>query len=107
MYQFPIGVLLDSFNTDIPTALKKANQVGATGIQVFATTGEMSPENLVGNKKREFLDMVKSNGLTISALCGDRGNHSDWRYYRESIVRSNLCIALEMPGVCAQRIRQR
>ena len=76
MYNFPIGVILDSFRTDVRTALKKAVAVGAQGIQVYATHGEMSPEQLVGAKRREFLDMVKSNGLVISALCGiwDRGS---------------------------------
>ncbi len=74
MYQFPIGVILDSFRVDIPTALKKAVEVGAQGIQVYATHGEMSPENLVGEKRRDFLKMVKDNGLVISALCGDLGH---------------------------------
>ena len=32
--------------------------------------------NLVGAKRKEFLDMVKSNGLVISALCGDLGKAS-------------------------------
>ena len=74
MYQFPIGVILDSFRLDIPSALKKAVEVGAQGIQVYATHGEMSPENLVGEKRRDFLKMVKDNGLVISALCGDLGH---------------------------------
>ena len=73
MYNFSIGVLLDSFRTDIKSALKKAEEVGVQGIQVYATYGELSPENLTGSKKKEFLDMVKSHGLTISALCGDLG----------------------------------
>lgn len=73
MYNFPIGVIINSFRTDIPTAVKKAAEVGAQGIQVYATSGEMAPENLVGAKRKEFLDLVKSNGLVISALCGDLG----------------------------------
>lgn len=73
MYNFPIGIIIDSFKTDTVTAVKKAAESGAQGIQVYATNGEMSPENLVGAKRKEFLDLVKSNGLTISALCGDLG----------------------------------
>lgn len=73
MYNFSIGVLLDSFRADIKSALKKAEAVGVQGIQVYATHGELAPENLTGSKKKEFLDMVKSHGLTISALCGDLG----------------------------------
>lgn len=73
MYQFPIGVIIDSFRTDIPTAVKKAADVGAKGIQVYATHGEMAPENLNAAQRKAFLDLVQSNGLVISALCGDLG----------------------------------
>ena len=73
MYKFPIGVIIDSFKTDIPTAIKKAVEIGAKGIQVYATSGEFSPEVLTGDKRKEFLKLVKDNGLQISALCGDLG----------------------------------
>ncbi len=74
MYKFPIGVLLGSFKSDIKTSLKSAVEVGVKGIQVSATSGELAPENLVGNKRSEFLNIVKANGLEISALCGDFGH---------------------------------
>ena len=74
MYPFSIGVILDSFRTDLTTALDKAAAVGATGLQVYATSGAFSPESLSPQKRREFLDMCKSRGLTISALCGDLGH---------------------------------
>ena len=73
MKTFPIGVIIDSFRTDIPTAVKKAADCGAQGIQVYATRGAMAPENLVGSARRDFLNLVKDNGLVISALCGDLG----------------------------------
>lgn len=73
MNRFPIGVILDSFRTDLKTALDKAAAIGASGIQVYATQGEFSPEKLSAAKRREFLDMCRSRGLTISALCGDLG----------------------------------
>ncbi len=73
MYPFPIGVLLDSFRCPIPQALKKAKKTGVTGIQVYSTYGELAPENMTPDKRREFLNLVKSEGLTISALCGDLG----------------------------------
>ncbi|MBR6790922.1 MAG: sugar phosphate isomerase/epimerase [Oscillospiraceae bacterium] len=74
MYDFSIGVILESFKQPIPVALKKAREIGATGIQVYSTYGEMAPENLTAAKKAEFMDMVKAEGLTISALCGDLGH---------------------------------
>ena len=72
-YPFSIGVMLDSFRVDIKTALDKAQALGAQGIQVYATQGEMSPEEMTAEKRREFLKAVKDHGLTISALCGDIG----------------------------------
>ena len=60
---------MDGFRTDTLTALDKAVAVGATGIQVYATKGEMAPENMNAEARREFLKRVKDHGLTISALC--------------------------------------
>ena len=73
MGRFPIGVIIDSFRTDITTAVKKAAEVGAQGFQVYATRGEMSPENMNATKISEFKKLVADNGLAISALCGDLG----------------------------------
>lgn len=73
MYRFPIGVILESFRTDTRTAIKQAADLGANGIQMYATKGENSPENLTPAKRRELLDIVKSHGLRFSALCGDLG----------------------------------
>lgn len=77
MYPFSIGVMLDSFRTDVFTALDKAQALGAKGIQVYATKGEMSPEQMTAEKRREFLKAVKDHGLVISALCGDIGRFDD------------------------------
>ncbi len=80
MYQFPIGVMLDSFRLPVDEALDCAQKVGAQGIQVYATRGEMAPENMSAEKRREFLKKVKDHGLVISALCGDLGRgfgHAD------------------------------
>ncbi len=68
-----IGAITDSFRTDTKSAILKAAQIGAEGIQMYATKGENAPENLKGAKRRELLDFVKSNGLVFSAICGDLG----------------------------------
>ncbi len=73
MGRFPIGVIIDSFRTDTVSAVKKAAEVGAQGFQVYATRGEMSPENMNAAKISEFKKLVADNGLVISALCGDLG----------------------------------
>ncbi len=73
MYPFSIGVMLDSFRTGVAEALDKAKALGAQGIQVYATRGEMSPREMTSSRRREFLQAVKDHGLVISALCGDLG----------------------------------
>ncbi len=73
MARFPIGVMLDSFLKPIPEALKLAAQLGVQGIQVYATRGELSPDEMTQEKRREFRRRAQDNGLVISALCGDLG----------------------------------
>lgn len=73
MHNFPIGVMLDSFRQPTKQALDSARAVGARGIQVYATRGEMAPENMNAQARRDFLSAVKDHGLVISALCGDLG----------------------------------
>ena len=73
MYQFPIGVLMDSFRLDTRQAIEKAAALGAKGVQMYATKGGHAPENMSAQQRRELLDMMKSNGLVFSALCGDLG----------------------------------
>ena len=73
MFNFPIGILLDSLRCGMAEAMRKAKALGADGFQVNAHSGDMAPENLSAAKRREFLDMAKSNGLRICALCGDLG----------------------------------
>ena len=86
MFNFKIGVMTDSFRVPLIEGIKKAKSLGAEGIQVYATKGEMAPENLSKTQRRDILDRIKSEGLVISALCGDLGGHgfmhkddNDWR----------------------------
>lgn len=73
MYKFPIGVILESFRTDRSSAIKKAAEIGAKGIQMYATEGENSPENLSKTDRVELKKEVEDNNLVFSALCGDLG----------------------------------
>lgn len=73
MYQFPIGVMLESFRLPTSEAIRKAAELGAAGIQMYCTKGEHAPENMTPAARREILDMVKSEGLCFSAICGDLG----------------------------------
>lgn len=71
MYNFPIGVITNSFRLPFEESLDKAVEVGAQGIQLYTAYGEMAPENLTPSRRKEILNSVKSRGLCFSALCGD------------------------------------
>lgn len=73
MFSFSIGVLLDSFRLGWREALPVAAKLGVKGIQVYATQGELAPENLSVADRQEFKQAVADQGLVISALCGDLG----------------------------------
>ena len=68
-----IGVLLESFHKPVGQELKMAGELGVDAVQVYATKGELSPENLKGQALSDFKKAVADSGLTISALCGDLG----------------------------------
>ena len=74
MYQFPIGVILESFRLDRSAAIRQAAAMGANGIQMYATYGENSADNLNAQARKDLLREVKDNGLVFSALCGDLGH---------------------------------
>ena len=74
MRSFPIGVMLESFRLPIREALDKAQGLGVQGIQVYTTRGELAPQNLNSQQRRDFLNQVHDRGLKISALCGDLGH---------------------------------
>ncbi|MCI6023890.1 MAG: sugar phosphate isomerase/epimerase [Candidatus Faecivivens sp.] len=73
MSDFAIGVMLDSFRLPVKEALKKAREVGASGVQIYATKGEMAPEALSAHARKELLARIHDEGLVVSALCGDLG----------------------------------
>ncbi|MHC1785689.1 MAG: sugar phosphate isomerase/epimerase family protein [Christensenellales bacterium] len=74
MSTFPIGIILESLLQPIPEALDTIQRLGAQGVQVYTTKGELAPQNLTPRKKKDFLQMVKDRGLIISALVGDLGH---------------------------------
>lgn len=75
MARFKVGVMVDSFRLPIPAGVRKAQEVGADGIQVYVVDGEMQVERLDRGRRQAFRDLVRDAGLQISALCGDLGGH--------------------------------
>lgn len=70
-----IGVITDCFKTNTADAFQKASALSLDGVQIYATTGEFSPETLTEEKKSEYKKLLKENNLVVSALCGDMGGH--------------------------------
>ena len=82
-----IGVMVESFrkssidsivasNDPMQTfkeGVAKAAQLGAEGIQAYATFGALQFDKMTSGKAKEALDIVKSHGLIFSAICGDFG----------------------------------
>lgn len=69
-----IGAMVESFRLGFRAGVEKAAELGIEGIQAYATNGELAPENMTEDKIKEVLDIVKSNGLVFSAICGDFGH---------------------------------
>lgn len=70
-----LGVITDCFKQPLEDSLHLASQLGFAGVQIYATTGEFSPESLTAEKKQIIKTQLAAEGLEISALCGDMGGH--------------------------------
>lgn len=71
----PIGVIVDSFGVGVREGLRKAKEVGADGVQIYAVKGEMDPDALSAANRKELKSFISGLGLEISALVGDLGGH--------------------------------
>ena len=70
MKQYKIGVMLESFRLPFAESLRVAKEIGADALQIGLFALDMNAE-----QRREALDMIKSHGLCVSAVCGDLGGH--------------------------------
>lgn len=98
---FKIGVMVDSFRVGVKEGIRKAAEIGAEGIQVYATEGFMAPENLSKGDRSSLLKYIKDSGLGVSALCSDFGGRgfeikedNPWRIEKTKRIM-NLAADLE------------
>ncbi len=75
MNSFKIGIMADSLRGTFRENMEGARALGAEGVQIYAVSGEMDPERLTAADIAEKRDILMSNGLSVSALCGDLGGH--------------------------------
>ncbi len=73
MFKFPIGAITDSFRLPTLEAIDAAFEVGAKGVQMYATKGENSPEEITAQRKKDLKERLDAHGMCFSALCGDLG----------------------------------
>ena len=71
-----IGTIVESLKLPLFDGLKKAAELGAEGVQIYAV-GRNSHNLLEYSKAqlRELKDRCIDSGLQISAICGDLGGH--------------------------------
>lgn len=100
MEHFKIGIISDWLRLPFKESMEACARMGADGVQLYAVEGEMAPENMTAERIAEKNDIIRSNGLTVSALCGDLGGHGFTRREENpaKIQRSKRIVdlALEM-----------
>ncbi len=70
-----IGVITDCFKKNTRESIKLAGELGLSGVQIYATGGEFSPDALSDKDIAEYKKLLSDSGLVVSALCGDMGGH--------------------------------
>ena len=96
-----IGAMVDSFRLGFRGGVEKAASLGVEGIQAYACDGEINPVTITKSEIKEKLDIVKSNGLVFSALCGDYGyGFDDADRNPEFIEKSKRALDLSLEFGC-------
>lgn len=70
-----LGVITDCFGIGVSAAIERAAALGFDGVQIYATTGEFSPDALDAAARKKYRELLAANSLEVSALCGDMGGH--------------------------------
>lgn len=75
MATFKIGAISDSFRKSPYEGVRAVKEVGAEGFQIYAVSGEISPEQMDASAREQFRTLCDGLDLEIAALCGDLGGH--------------------------------
>ena len=70
-----LGVISDCFGASVKNGIKAASELGLSGIQIYAVSGEFCPDNLGEDDIESYRALLGEFGLEVSALCGDLGGH--------------------------------
>ena len=69
-----IGVITDCFKTSHLAAIQTAGKLGLSGVQIYATGGDFTPD-MTEESKKEYREALAAAGLSVSALCADMGGY--------------------------------
>ncbi len=96
MATFKIGAIADSFRKGPRDGVRAAKEVGAEGVQIYAVSGEISPEAMDAAARKAFRAYCEGLGLEIAALCGDLGGHGfmDINENKDKVPRSKSIVDL-------------
>ncbi len=86
-----IGLISDSFRLPFEESIKRASLLGVTGVQKYLSFGDLTPDTLDAAKIKEVKDIMDSNGLIFSAICGDFGVDLDDEYVVDDSKRVLEC----------------
>jgi len=99
MQGLKVGVFADNLGLGVWEGIHKAAEIGADGIQIYTTHGEMLPENLTPARRRELRALIADLGLTLSATCSDFGaGLVDEARNRELLpkIKANIDLAVDL-----------
>ena len=70
-----IGVMVESFRAGLDGGLAAAAELGADGVQMYATSGATHPDAMDKTARADLRKKVADMGLEFSAICADFGGH--------------------------------
>lgn len=68
-----IGLISDSLRLPFADSIGAAAKLGVSGVQKYMTGYDWAAELMTPDRVREIRDIMDSNGLVFSAICGDFG----------------------------------
>jgi len=89
-----IGVLVDCLKLGVKKGIVKARELGFDGIQVYATHGEIAPDNLSQSGRAEFREFVAANKLELAALVGEVDGFDDPATVEQRVERVKEILVL-------------
>jgi AP endonuclease, family 2 len=70
-----IGMIVESLRRPLVEGIRRARELGAEGIQIYAVSRYLDMLNDSPGKLKSLKTLANDNGLAVSAVCSDLGGH--------------------------------